>query len=746
MTYFKNLKLGSKLSIIFGFILIIISAGTYNAISNIEETSVTIERITQVRVPTAQSSMQMLNGLNQALAALRGWMLLGNEKFRDERKKVWDQGINPALALMQEKSKTWTNAENIERLQRLNELLPKFNQAQQEIEDIAQTVDNVPAMKMLFEEAAPQAAIMTRSITEIIDLEAKLPATIERKQLLGMMADVRGTIGLGLANIRAYLLSGDEAFKQKYDVLWKKNERRYNELQSNKELLSAAQLEAFNALDKARTAFKVIPPEMFTLRGQKEWNIANHWLANKAAPVGDELVEILQVMSGNQQQLLQTDAQESLIEQQQAVTTSWLIFAGSVLIAIMLGLLFVLSVNKRLAGLLTAIQQLEKGNLQANIDQGNLSKDEIGQLTSGLLDMQNTFGVIDDVTKMLAAMAAGNMTDRISGQYRGKFEELKSYSNDLAEKFAGVVGSIQESAYSVKTTADEISQGNNNLSKRTEEQAASLEQTAASMEEITSTIVQNTENARQANDLASSARETAETGGKVVNTAINAMAEINESSKKMADIVNVIDEIAFQTNLLALNASVEAARAGDQGRGFAVVAGEVRNLAGRSATSAKEIKELIEDSLVKVDEGSELVNRSGENLEEIVASVAKVSTIVAEISAASEEQSVGISEINRAVTQMDSATQQNAALVEEVAAASESMGEEAADLEGQMKFFDIGSSTGASRAATVSRSKPAERRGGERAWAADTTKLAAKENKPPALKAVGDSDEFWEEF
>jgi len=415
-----------------------------------------------------------------------------------------------------------------------------------------------------------------------------------------------------------------------------------------------------------------------------------------------------------------------------------------ILAAFAFGFWVIRTITKPMAEAISVFGRIEEGDLNSEIQVD--SKDETGQLLCALRDMQNTLGVIDDVTKMLAAMAAGNMTDRISGQYRGKFEELKSYSNDLAEKFSSVVGNIQEAAYNVKTTADEISQGNNNLSKRTEEQAASLEQTAASMEEITSTIVQNTENARQANDLASSARETAETGGKVVNTAITAMAGINDSSKKMADIVNVIDEIAFQTNLLALNASVEAARAGEQGRGFAVVAGEVRNLAGRSATSAKEIKELIEDSLVKVSEGSVLVNRSGDTLEEIVTSVAKVSRIVAEITAASEEQSVGIGEINRAVTQMDSATQQNAALVEEVAAASESMGEEAADLEGQMKFFDIGSSAGASKTAKAASSKLADRRGSQRAWTADAARPAARGNKVSALKAVGDSDDFWEEF
>ena len=208
--------------------------------------------------------------------------------------------------------------------------------------------------------------------------------------------------------------------------------------------------------------------------------------------------------------------------------------------------------------------------------------------------------------------------------------------------------------------ADEISAGNANLSQRTEEQSSSLEETASSMEEMTTTVKQNADNAAQANQLALAARDQAEKGGTVVSQAVSAMAGINEASKKIADIIGVIDDIAFQTNLLALNAAVEAARAGEQGRGFAVVASEVRSLAGRSATAAKEIKELIQDSVRKVEDGSVLVTQSGQTLEKIVASVKKVSDIVAEIAAASREQSSGIEQVNRAVMQMDELTQQNA--------------------------------------------------------------------------------------
>jgi methyl-accepting chemotaxis protein len=237
-------------------------------------------------------------------------------------------------------------------------------------------------------------------------------------------------------------------------------------------------------------------------------------------------------------------------------------------------------------------------------------------------------------------------------------------------------------------------QGNIHLSQRTEQQASSLEATAASMKEMTSTVKQNADNASQANQLASAARDQAQNGGAVVGEAVAAMSRINESSRQIADIIGVIDEIAFQTNILALNAAVEAARAGEQGRGFAVVATEVRSLAGRSAAAARQIKDLIHDSVKKVEAGSVLVGRSGETLKQIVVSVKKVSEIVAEIAAASREQSSRIDLVNTAVMQMDEMTQQNAALVEQATAASESMAEQAGELNKLMARYRVADATG----------------------------------------------------
>ena len=261
--------------------------------------------------------------------------------------------------------------------------------------------------------------------------------------------------------------------------------------------------------------------------------------------------------------------------------------------------------------------------------------------------------------------------------------------NSMRERLTGIVGDIRQSTETIAVASRQIASGNADLSARTESQASSLEETASSMEELTSTVKQNAENARQANQLVVSTADIAARGGQVVGQVVDTMASIKDSSRKIADIIGVIDGIAFQTNILALNAAVEAARAGEQGRGFAVVASEVRNLAQRSAGAAKEIKALIEDSVGKVDAGGKLVGGAGESMDDVVTSIQLVSSIMNEIATASLEQSAGIEQVNQAIAQMDDITQQNAALVEQAAAASESLQMQAEKLEELMKTFRL---------------------------------------------------------
>ncbi|MDE0854071.1 MAG: methyl-accepting chemotaxis protein [Nevskia sp.] len=294
---------------------------------------------------------------------------------------------------------------------------------------------------------------------------------------------------------------------------------------------------------------------------------------------------------------------------------------------------------------------------------------------------------LTQVAALLAALAKGDLTRKMSGDYEGLFGQLKDSANATVDGLQELVGGIRHASESINTAAREIASGNGDLSGRTEQQAASLQETASSMEELTGTVKQNAENARQANQLAVGARSIAGRGSEAVGGAVTTMEAIRTSSKKIVDIIGVIDGIAFQTNILALNAAVEAARAGEQGRGFAVVASEVRNLAQRSAAAAKEIKTLISDSVEKVDNGTQLVEQSGKIMEDIVSSVKRVTDIMGEITVASQEQSGGIEQINQTVIHMDEATQQNAALVEQVSASAHALQQQSEGLVASVRRF-----------------------------------------------------------
>jgi methyl-accepting chemotaxis protein len=387
----------------------------------------------------------------------------------------------------------------------------------------------------------------------------------------------------------------------------------------------------------------------------------------------------------------------------------------------------------------TIVEAAKNGDFTQRIDLSDKEgfMRELSQNVNGLVETSDQG--LQEIARMLGSLSRGDLTDRIVNDYQGTFGQLKDDANATAEKLGQIIREIKEATDTINTASQEIASGNSDLSQRTEEQASSLEETASSMEELTSTVKQNAENAKQANQLAIGASDVALKGGEVVHEVVTTMDSINESSRKIVDIIGVIDGIAFQTNILALNAAVEAARAGEQGRGFAVVAGEVRNLAQRSAAAAKEIKTLIGDSVGKVEGGSKLVAQAGATMDEVVTAIKRVTDIMSEITAASVEQSAGIEQVNLAITQMDEVTQQNAALVEEAAAAAESLEDQAQNLASTVSTFkmDEGGGTAVSR---VPAARPAPAR---KAVPANAPARAKAPVKPKSRPADG---EEWEEF
>lgn len=358
------------------------------------------------------------------------------------------------------------------------------------------------------------------------------------------------------------------------------------------------------------------------------------------------------------------------------------------------------------------------------------------KLGDGVNDLMNAIvQPMSESIQIIQALSNGDLTQLMNDAYDGQFKDLSNAINESMNNLKNMVLEIRSASSNVFSAAREIAQGNNDLSQRTETQASNLEETASAMEQLTTTVQQNAENASEATRLASGVMDRARNGGSVVTSAVEAMENINRSSKKISDIIGVIDEIAFQTNLLALNAAVEAARAGEQGRGFAVVAAEVRNLAQRSAAAAKEIKSLINDSVEAVGKGTKLVDETGSTFSALVESVQGVVTMISDIDAASKEQAAGINEISQAVAQMDEMTQQNAALVEEASASSRAMEDQAQALLEQVSFFNTGEEQ-----------QVADHRSGGKPKAAPQVKEGARVKSAPSRPSRRASDDEWEEF
>lgn len=914
---FDNLKLAQKLgysfSVIIGLMIIIVVANYYGSI-RIERAE---SHINKVLVPLVESELELKNDINASLAALRGYMILGDDNFKSLRSKAWID-IDKQINIINNNIKYLDSEANI-KFEELKSVVEKFRQGQNKVESIAHTESESPATAILINEAAPRAKLTLQAITAIIDEEKKLEATSERKQFLGLLADSRGSFAVGLAAVRAYLLSGDNAWKEEFERRWQVNEKRFSDLQKNAYLFNQQQRIDFEKYSKFRDEFSSLPESMFSIRQSNKWNMAHYTLETEVAPYAVKVLDILNFINDNAHNIIY-EAQEDL-HKQHVIVDSFSILLTVFSLAV--GITVARFISGRLVSSINQISQsvdsIAAGNL--NYNQSVTSKDEIGDLfltiknmqenlksiiekdvqividnarkgdLSKMIDVNNKVGcykelcdsinellsinarviaetvdvfsglsdgdlskkiqgdyegdfarikndanytvdrlqkiiqsdvqsiinsassgnlksrislegkkgffldlsekinslvdanqtvvsdviavfdamskgdlrktidrqysgdfdklknyanatisqlkyiieeeiqgvvnavlegdlskridiegkegffkdiseninsfadistsIITDASSVVGAMSEGDLTKSIEKNYKGSFEQLKDHINTSVNHLKGVISQIQEASKTVNTASSEIALGVDDLSSRTEQQATSLEQTAASMQHMMESVEKSSVGAKDASELTENTKKFAIKGGTAVDKAVSAMEGINESSNKISAIIGVIDEIAFQTNLLALNAAVEAARAGEQGRGFAVVASEVRTLAQRSAGAAKEIKDLIHNSVQRVENGSELVNESGTTLKEIIDSVKKVSVAIKELSVSSEEQRDGIHQVNIAVTQMDQMTQQNAALVEESSAASQSMSEQTQKLNDLVGFFTL---------------------------------------------------------
>jgi methyl-accepting chemotaxis protein len=668
----RKYSIGLRLSLAFSFLTLILALTSVVSIYKINVISKQINTVVDLRIPTSQASASVLNGVNHALAALRGWMLLGKDKFRIERQLAWDTEIIPAIALLDKMSVNWTNPENKARLNEMKTLLRSFEKEQIKIENIAQTQQNIPSITMLYEQAAPQASIMSSKITNLIDIELTLEATAQRKALLGMMADVRGTLGLGIANIRGYLLSGDEKYRTNFEQLWHKNKLRFSDLTKQKNLLNSKQKEAFSDYNKAKDIFQLLPQQMLTSRSQDDWNLANHWLATKAAPLGFQIKVILEKMTINQKELLTNDTTELLDTSETAKLHAWIILLIGSVIAFTLSRLIIQSIRVPVKLLSNALELVDKNN-DLTIQIANFGRDELS-----------------DATVII---------------------------NNMLKKFRVSIEKVADASDQMSTSAEETSVISNEIEKSIQEQAGQTELIATAITEMAATVKDVAQSTLTTSDASSEAKNSVADGSQIMQQTIltinqltekidgtsSTIFELEQSSNEIASVLEVINSIADQTNLLALNAAIEAARAGDQGRGFAVVADEVRALAARTQQSTGEISSIItklqtnaKEAVISMEHSQHQVKEvvdKAENAGNILITISKAITNINEMSShiatASEQQEVVTEEINISIVSINDKTHEAVEAIVQTSKAGSELSKLSSNLQELVSKFKI---------------------------------------------------------
>ncbi|MCP4934733.1 MAG: HAMP domain-containing protein, partial [bacterium] len=611
--------------------------------------------IVKLRVPTSQASSAMVNHINASLANLRGWMLTGNPKFKTQRAAVW-KSIAKTTKDMNRLSSNWTNPENIRIWKQFKVILQEFSDAQNAVESIAKTPGEHPATQILTKEAAPRATIMVKMITKMINLElAGINHEVvgDRVKLLGMMADVRGTLGLSLANIRAYLLTGDQKFVDKYNTLLAKNERRFSDLSKAASMLSPAQRTAFDTYKKTRKKFVSLPTKMFAIRSSKKWNMANFLLIRDAAPRAGKLMTILSGpiqadgsrkggMVTNQIKLLNKDADAASAMTTELIDLQWILMAIGIIAGSVIAWGTLRSIAPPVIRMTAVMRELANGDHSVTIPSLD-RRDEIGQMASAV-EVFKTNAIENE--RLVAEQEAQKL--HAEEEKRAMMQEM---ADDFDASVGGIVGTVSSASAELQSTAQSMT----GISEQTSNQAAdasiaseqtssNVQSVATATEEMTSTIAEISQQVAQASSASRQAVEE-------VGTTSQQMNALAETANKIGEVVEMISGIAEQTNLLALNATIESARAGEAGKGFAVVANEVKELASQTAKATGDISQQIGD----IQSATKLASGSMENVAGAIARVDEISTAIA---AAMEEQSAATQEIASSVNQAAVGTQQ----------------------------------------------------------------------------------------
>jgi methyl-accepting chemotaxis protein len=726
-----KLNIGARLAVGFAAVALVLAIAVATTLFEVAAISANSDRIVQLRVPTAAASSAMVNNINASLAALRGWMLTGNAVFKTERAAVWAD-IDKVRADMDRLSETWTNPKNVEQWSGFKTVLDEFQKAQQRVEDIANTPEEQPATLVLVTEAAPRAAVIVAEITRMIDEEAGLEATPERKALLGMMADVRGSMGLGLANIRAYLLTGNDKFQAGFDKMWAKNEKRFADLGANRYLFTPGQNRAFDTLAAARAEFAPLPPKMFEIRGSKKWNMANYTLITEAAPRAGKLLTVLAGAKGedgtraggmadNQKRLLNNDAEAGNAEIGQLVTIEWILLVAGLAIAAAVAFFTGRAIVTPVKAMTEAMGRLAEGDKSVEVPAQDRS-DEIGDMAGAVQIFKDNAIRMEEMAKeqaeadrraaedkekaeaekrrleaeQLEAERQAEEEKRAAEQRaqeaereaeRQKAEEAAERQRQAEERAKRLDTLIEEFDSQVSSALETVSSAANEMQSTAQSMTATADESSrqstvvASASEQASSNVQTVASAAEelsssiaeiSNQVAQSAKiaEEAVREADRTNTTVQGLAE---AAGKIGDVVGLINDIAGQTNLLALNATIEAARAGEAGKGFAVVASEVKNLASQTARATSGI--------------GGTIGKINEIAGSIASAVEEQGAATGEISRNVQEAAKGTQEVTENITGVTQAAAETGSAASQVLSAAGELSQQSTTLRDQVESF-----------------------------------------------------------
>lgn len=645
------------------------------------------ELIVDLRVPTSATSQGMVNDINASLAALRGWMLTGNPNFKTERAAVWED-IDRLSSDMDRFSAKWTVPANVKKWNEMKVTLSEFRIAQKQVEDIANTTNEHPANRILFEEAAPMATIMMSNITKMIDLEMGLDANRARKGLLGIMADVRGSTAISLANIRAYLLSGEQKFKDAFLGSWAKNTRRFADLQSNSGLLGPIQTQAFVAFSEARETFSPMPDRMFEIRGSNKWNMANYTLITEAAPRAGKILDTLVGpkaadgsrtggMVANQKGLLSRDAAAAGEDISSLLSIVWILLTIGVVSSVIVVFFTSRSIVDPIAKMTDAMARLAGGDNTIEIPATERT-DEIGEMAQAVQVFKDS-SIENDRLAAEAKLAGEREEERKVKDAKEKevereraeaeaSETRKKWLDEMTNKFDKDVQDVVSAVTAAATELESTASGMSSLAEGTQSQAgnsvAASEQATSNVQAVASASEEMIASIGEISRQVSKSSEVTANAVKEADEANDLVQQLDETAQEIGEVISFITDIATQTNLLALNATIEAARAGDAGKGFAVVASEVKELADQTGKATEEISAKISAIQDRTKETTKAMKRIRKVIQE-------TNEVTATIAAAMEEQNAASAEISRNAQEAAVGTQsasENMAKVSEGAA------------------------------------------------------------------------------